>query len=71
MTKLIGNQLQIEMPEETQIEHNTCRTCEHRQRHRCGGSIIQYCGARSSNRTANGLLKIKCKDKACAIYKQS
>jgi len=47
----------------------TCSTCEHRQRWQCGGTIIQYCGVRKSNRTENGLLKIKCKTAACAIYK--
>lgn len=49
----------------------TCGSCEHRQRWQCGGRIIQYCGARKSNRTDNGLLKIKCKDAACPLYKQS
>ena len=48
---------------------DTCNTCENRQRWRCGGRIIQYCGVRKSNRTANGLLKIKCKTKACIQYK--
>jgi len=47
----------------------TCNTCEHRQRWKCGGSIIQYCSVRKSNRTENGLLKIKCKTKACLQYK--
>lgn len=28
----------------------------------------QYCGVRSSNRTENGLLKIRCKDIACSLY---
>jgi len=48
----------------------TCRHCEHRQRHQCGGSIIQYCGARKSNRTENGLLKIKVTDRACSLFKK-
>lgn len=48
---------------------NTCKDCEHRQRWKCGGSIIQYCGVRKSNRTYNGLLKIKCKDVACDAFK--
>lgn len=51
--------------------YKTCLTCEHRQRWQCGGSIIQYCGIRKSNRTENGLLKIKCKTPACAGHKQS
>ncbi len=47
----------------------TCRSCEHRQRWHCNSVIVQYCGIRRSNRTQNGLLKIKCKDKACGMYK--
>lgn len=47
----------------------TCNTCQHRQRWHCGSKVIQYCGVRKSNRTDNGLLKIKCKDKACLMYK--
>lgn len=47
----------------------TCNTCEHRQRWQYGGSVIQYCGVRKSKRTENGLLKIKCKDAACLLYK--
>jgi endogenous inhibitor of DNA gyrase (YacG/DUF329 family) len=48
--------------------HETCMTCAHRQRWESNSKIIQYCSARKSNRTANGLLKIKCKDKACELY---
>ena len=48
----------------------TCNTCEHRQRWQCNSKIIQYCGARKSNRTDNGLLKIKCKDQACPLYEE-
>lgn len=51
------------------IPINFCRTCEHRERHSCGSMIIQYCGVRKSNRTANGKLKIKCKTPACDFYK--
>lgn len=47
----------------------TCNTCEHRQRWECNSKVIQYCGIRKSNRTYNGLLKIKCKDTACQLYK--
>lgn len=47
----------------------TCRTCEHRQRWQCGGTVIQYCGLRRSARTDNGLLKIKVTTPACAGYK--
>ena len=48
---------------------DTCNTCEHRQRWKCNSKVIQYYGIRTSNRTDNGLLKIKCKNKACELYK--
>ncbi len=47
----------------------TCRTCTHRQRWQCGGRIIQYCGVLRSNRTFNGLKKIKTTNHACTAYK--
>lgn len=47
----------------------TCNSCEHRQRWQCNSKVFQYCGVRKSNRTENGLLKIKCKDAACSLYK--
>lgn len=50
--------------------NETCRSCEHRERWRCGGSIIQYCGVRKSNRTENGKLKIKVTMPACPLYKK-
>lgn len=46
----------------------TCNSCEHRQRHQCNSKVFQYCGVRKSNRTDNGLLKIKCKTVACPLY---
>lgn len=52
-------------------DFKTCISCEHRERHQCSGSIIQYCGVRKSNRTYNKQLKIKCKDKACPLYQES
>ena len=33
----------------------TCKTCKHRIRYECGGSIFQYCEAIKSGRTQNGL----------------
>lgn len=47
-----------------------CRTCKHRERWECGGSIIQYCGVRHSNRTFNKLLKIKVTNPACDAYEE-
>jgi len=54
---------------ETKPTGSTCRTCEHRERWQCGGSVIQYCGVRKSNRTQNGLLKIKVTMSSCEAYK--
>ena len=48
----------------------TCRSCTNRERWQCGWSIIQYCGVRKSNRTDNGLLKIKVTNEACYAYKK-
>jgi hypothetical protein len=47
----------------------TCNSCEHRQRWECNSKVFQYCGIRKSNRTDNGLLKIKCKTVACSLHK--
>lgn len=47
-----------------------CRTCAHRQPWECGGRTIQYCGVRKSNRTSNGLLRIKVTTSACLAYKE-
>jgi hypothetical protein len=54
------------------IEQNskTCKTCCHRQRWEFNSKVFQYCGVRKSNRTSNGLLKIKCKTKACNLYNE-
>ena len=49
----------------------TCRECQHRQRWQCGGRIIQYCGMTSSNRTINGLKKIKVTRVACHNFKEN
>jgi len=47
---------------------NTCKDCKHLQRWECNSKVFQYCGVRKSKRTNNGLLKIKCKDAACAAF---
>lgn len=61
----------FDVPEAKQVPDNglTCRDCDHRERWQCGSIVIQYCGVRKSNRTDNGLLKIRCKDKACTLFK--
>lgn len=51
-------------------KNKTCRYCKHRQRWECGGSVIQYCDVRKSNRTFNHLLKIKVTNEACSLYKE-
>lgn len=56
---------------EPKIPDKLCRSCEHRERHQCGGSIIQYCAIIKSNRTDNGKLKIKCKTPACQFYQET
>ena len=48
----------------------TCKTCKHRQRWECNSKVFQYCAVRKSKRTANGLLKIKCKQPACGMYQE-
>ena len=48
----------------------TCRTCRWRERWQCGGSIIQYCRRNPSNRTFNGLMKIKVTNRACDLYQE-
>jgi hypothetical protein len=52
------------------ISTKTCLTCEYRQRWACNSKVFQYCGVRKSNRTDNKLLKIKCKQVACNLYKE-
>lgn len=51
------------------VDH-TCRECANRQRWQAdhANTIQQYCGVRRSNRTRNGLLKIKCNQAACCLF---
>lgn len=60
----------FEIEEQTLNTKNTCGNCENRQRWQCNSKVFQYCGVRKSNRTNNGLLKIKCKDAACSLFIQ-
>lgn len=50
---------------------HTCRECDNRQRWQAdhANTIQQYCGVRHSRRTRNGLLKIKCNQPACCLFK--
>jgi len=51
--------------------NKTCKDCLHRQRWECNSKVFQYCGITKSNRTYNGLLKIKCKTTACGKFEQT
>ena len=58
----------FEIEEQVPNTTTTCKDCEHRQRWECNSKVFQYCGVRKSNRTSNGLLKIKCKDASCPLF---
>ena len=45
-----------------------CNECRHGKRWQCGGKVFWYCHARTSNRTDNGLLKIKARQGACELF---
>jgi len=51
-------------------KNKKCLNCVHRQRWECNSKVIQYCGIKKSNRTQNGLLKIKCNTDACELFKE-
>jgi hypothetical protein len=46
-----------------------CGICIHSEGWSCGSKIFYYCKIRKSKRTFNGLLKVKCKDTACELFK--
>jgi hypothetical protein len=47
-----------------------CNQCKHGQGHICGSKIIWYCWLRKSNRTDNGLLKIKARMEGCELFEK-
>lgn len=47
-----------------------CRQCYWAQAWECGAKVFYYCGKRKSNRTDNGLKKIKLKDLACLLFEK-
>ncbi|MFT7155267.1 MAG: hypothetical protein ACI8Q1_000268 [Parvicella sp.] len=67
---MMENQEELfDLSAQSQLKGKTCRMCIHRQPWEAGSKVIQYCGLRKSNRTQNGLLKIRAKDAACASFK--
>lgn len=50
------------------LAKNMVPKCAYRQRWSVGNRTIQYCAIRASNRTFNGLLKVKVGDPACDGY---
>jgi hypothetical protein len=61
----------FDIPEQhPQKPNSTCRDCVFRQRWKCGGSIIQYCGITKSNRTFNKLKKIKVTNPSCDRFQK-
>lgn len=65
MSDLCGNAGNVQ-PKQSTLD--TCHTCVHRQRWECGSKVISYCRVRKSNRTFNGLQKVKCNQQACSQY---
>ena len=53
---------------ENEFKDKTCLTCKHRESWKVYSKFIQYCNKHKSNRTQNGMLKIKAKNKACQLY---
>ena len=60
------NEAQYEFKNQSEI----CRDCKACQAWECGSKVIHYCSQLRSNRTSNGLKKIKLKDTACMLFKK-
>jgi len=54
------------------VSHNEprCGTCEHFERHQCGGSVIGFCGLLKAKNTSNGKLRTRAMTGACHAYKK-
>lgn len=53
------------------MDGKTCRQCGHRQTSRQGyegRNRVQICGARKSNRSKSGQLRISCDQPACILF---
>ena len=59
----------FDIPEVVNTE--TCRKCKHLEYWKFNTKFFHYCGIRKCNRTSNGKLKVKCKDKACTLFLKS
>jgi len=45
-----------------------CKHCKHIEKWACGGSFFYYCGISTSNRTKNGLAKVKLNKLSCGAF---
>lgn len=48
----------------------TCRTCKHCERWHYDNVTINYCTVTHSNRTQNGMMKVKVTQAACGKYEK-
>jgi hypothetical protein len=55
-------------PKPENVPEEKCGGCAFIERWSCGGSFFYYCKARKSNRTDNGLLKVKRGNAACTAF---
>jgi len=57
-------------PQPKTEQKHFCRNCKHAQKWEVSrsGKTLYYCGIRKSNRTFNGLQKIRLKDEACKFW---
>jgi hypothetical protein len=58
------------LPEQRKpVSNKKCGGCTHIEKWEYGsGRCVFYCGITKSNRTGNGLLKIKRKSEACGLF---
>jgi len=58
----------IPLKQSIQFKKRRCKHCKHIEKWACGGSFFFYCGISRSNRTKNGLAKVKCNSPACGAF---
>jgi len=61
---LFDNPLKQSIP----FKKKRCKHCKHIEKWACGGFFFYYCGISKSNRTKNGLAKVKCNKPACGAF---